>query len=83
MSMAIDAMDLVYTEKVNCFALVTSDSDFTPLVMKLLGKGKQVIGFGESKTPEPFKRTKTIIPSSGRKSRHKAQRERRGQLTHL
>jgi uncharacterized protein (TIGR00288 family) len=54
MCMAIDAMDLLYTEKVDCFALVTSDSDFTPLVIKLLSKGKAVIGFGESKTPEPF-----------------------------
>lgn len=56
MCMAIDAMDLLYTEKVDCFALVTSDSDFTPLVLKLLFKGKTVIGFGESKTPEPFVR---------------------------
>ena len=54
MCMAIDAMDLLYTEKVDCFALVTSDSDFTPLVLKLLSKGKTVIGFGESKAPEPF-----------------------------
>ena len=52
--MAIDAMDLLHTERVDCFALVTSDSDFTPLVLKLLSKGKAVIGFGESKTPEPF-----------------------------
>jgi uncharacterized protein (TIGR00288 family) len=56
MGMAIDAMDLLYTEAVNCFALVTSDSDFTPLVLKLRSKGKFVIGFGESKTPEPFKK---------------------------
>ena len=61
MSMAIDALELVYTEKVDCFALVTSDSDFTPLVMKLLGKGKQVIGFGESKAPEPFKRACSLF----------------------
>jgi uncharacterized protein (TIGR00288 family) len=56
MCMAIDAMDLLYTEKVDCFALVTSDSDFTPLVQRLLSKAKTVIGFGESKTPEPFRR---------------------------
>lgn len=54
MCMTIDAMDLLYTERIDCFALVTSDSDFTPLVLKLLSKGKGVIGFGESKTPEPF-----------------------------
>ena len=54
MCMAIDAMDLLYNDKVDCFALVTSDSDFTPLVMKLQSKGKSVIGFGETKTPQPF-----------------------------
>jgi uncharacterized protein (TIGR00288 family) len=56
MCMAIDAMDLLYTEQLDCFALVTSDSDFTPLVLKLFSKGKTVIGFGERKTPEPFKK---------------------------
>lgn len=61
MSMAIDAMDLLYTEKVDGFALVTSDSDFTPLVLKLLSKGKLVIGFGESKTPEPFKKACSVF----------------------
>lgn len=61
MCMAIDAMDLLYTEKVDCFALVTSDSDFTPLVIKLLSKGKTVIGFGESKTPEPFVRACSVF----------------------
>lgn len=63
MCMAIDAMDLMYTEKVDCFALVTSDSDFTPLVLKLLFKGKTVIGFGESKTPEPFVRQAKTVKS--------------------
>jgi uncharacterized protein (TIGR00288 family) len=61
MCMAIDAMDLLYTEKVDCFALVTSDSDFTPLVLKLQSKGKSVIGFGESKTPEPFKKACSVF----------------------
>ena len=61
MCMAIDAMDLLYTEKVDCFALVTSDSDFTPLVQKLLSKAKTVIGFGESKTPEPFKKACSVF----------------------
>lgn len=61
MSMAIDAMDLLFTEKVDGFALVTSDSDFTPLVLKLLSKGKLVIGFGESKTPEPFKKACSLF----------------------
>ena len=61
MCMAIEAMDLLYTEKVDCFALVTSDCDFTPLVLKLLSKGKSVIGFGESKTPEPFKKACSVF----------------------
>lgn len=53
-AMAIDAMDLLFTESLDCFAIVSSDSDFTPLVMKIRSKGKRVIGFGERKTPEPF-----------------------------
>ena len=61
MCMAIDAMDLHFTESIDVFALVTSDSDFTPLVLKLLAKGKQVIGFGESKTPEPFKKACSLF----------------------
>jgi uncharacterized protein (TIGR00288 family) len=61
MCMAIDAMDLLFTEKIDVFALVTSDCDFTPLVYKLLSKGKTVIGFGESKTPEPFKRACSLF----------------------
>jgi uncharacterized protein (TIGR00288 family) len=61
MCMAIDAMDLLFAESIDVFALVTSDSDFTPLVLKLLAKGKQVIGFGESKTPEPFKKACSLF----------------------
>lgn len=61
MCMAIDAMEMLFMEKVDIFALVTSDSDFTPLVSKLLAKGKQVIGFGESKTPEPFRKACSLF----------------------
>ena len=53
-AISIDVMELLYTEMVDIFALVSSDSDFTPLAMKLRSKGKYVIGFGEQKTPEPF-----------------------------
>lgn len=53
-AMTIDAMELLFTEELDYFAIVTSDSDFTPLVMKILSKGKKVIGFGERKTPDPF-----------------------------
>ena len=49
-----DAMEILFTENVDLFAIVSSDSDFTPLAMKLRAKSKQVIGFGEEKTPQPF-----------------------------
>ena len=50
----IDAMDLLYSEKVNGFCLVSSDSDFTRLATRLREAGMNVIGIGEKKTPEPF-----------------------------
>ena len=53
-AMIIDAMDLLYGKTVDAFALMTSDSDFTPLVMRLLESGLPVYGFGEKKTPQPF-----------------------------
>lgn len=53
-AMIIDAMDLLYTQKIDAFALMTSDSDFTPLVMRILSNGITVYGFGEKKTPSPF-----------------------------
>ena len=53
-AMIIDAMDLLYTGNVEAFALMTSDSDFTPLVMRILESGLPVYGFGEKKTPQPF-----------------------------
>lgn len=59
MCMAIDAMELHYTEKVDAFALVSSDFDFTPLALKLLAKDKKVFGFGKSTAPEPFKKACT------------------------
>lgn len=53
-AMIIDSMDLLYSSRVDAFALMTSDSDFTPLVLRLLESGLPVYGFGESKTPQPF-----------------------------
>ncbi|HKI50518.1 MAG TPA: NYN domain-containing protein [Geothermobacteraceae bacterium] len=53
-AMIIDAMDLLYSKTVDAFALMTSDSDFTPLVMRILESGMAVYGFGEKKTPLPF-----------------------------
>jgi uncharacterized protein (TIGR00288 family) len=53
-AMIIDAMDLLYSNSIDAFALMTSDSDFTPLVMRVLESGFPVYGFGEKKTPLPF-----------------------------
>jgi uncharacterized protein (TIGR00288 family) len=53
-AMIIDAMDLLYSSNVDAFALMTSDSDFTPLVLRILESGFPVYGFGEKKTPKPF-----------------------------
>lgn len=53
-AMIIDAMDLLYGHAIDAFALMTSDSDFTPLVMRILANGLKVYGFGEKKTPPPF-----------------------------
>lgn len=53
-AMIIDAMDLLYGKNVDAFALMTSDSDFTPLVLRILESGMPVFGFGEKKTPTPF-----------------------------
>jgi uncharacterized LabA/DUF88 family protein len=53
-AMIIDAMDLLYTQHLDAFAVVSSDCDFTPLVMRILTNGLKVYGFGEKKTPLPF-----------------------------
>jgi len=54
MAMTIDAMDLLYSKKLDAFCLVSSDSDFTPLVMRILSEGLNVYGFGQKSTPSPF-----------------------------
>jgi uncharacterized protein (TIGR00288 family) len=53
-AMIIDAMDILYSEKVDGFCLVSSDSDFTRLATRLREAGMKVFGIGEKKTPEPF-----------------------------
>jgi len=53
-AMIIDAMDILYAEKVDGFSLVSSDSDFTRLATRLKESGMLVIGIGEKKTPKPF-----------------------------
>lgn len=53
-AMIIDAMDLLYTEKLDGFCIVSSDSDFTRLSARIREAGMIVYGFGEKKTPKPF-----------------------------
>lgn len=53
-AMIIDAMDILYSKKVDGFCLVSSDSDFTKLATRLREAAMQVIGIGEKKTPTPF-----------------------------
>ncbi len=54
-TMIIDAMDLLYTRKFDGFCLITSDSDFTGLAVRLREEGLTVLGFGEQKTPMAFR----------------------------
>ena len=53
-AMIIDAMDILHSNKVDGFCLVSSDSDFTRLATRLRESGNLVIGIGEKKTPKPF-----------------------------
>lgn len=53
-AMIIDAMDILYSEMVEGFCIVSSDSDFTKLAIRLKESGKMVVGMGEQKTPKAF-----------------------------
>lgn len=53
-AMIIDAMDILHSDKVDGFCLVSSDSDFTRLAVRLRESGMLVLGMGERKTPNPF-----------------------------
>ena len=53
-AMIIDAMDILYTGKVDGFCIISSDSDFTRLALRLRESGAKVIGMGQKKTPSPF-----------------------------
>ncbi|MDP2262065.1 MAG: NYN domain-containing protein [Hydrogenophaga sp.] len=59
MALTIDALDLLYSDRPDAFAIVSSDSDFTPLVMHVRAKGAAVYGFGRKHTPIPFQRACT------------------------
>lgn len=54
-TLIIDAMDLLYTRRFDGFCLVSSDSDFTGLALRIREEGLMVLGFGEEKTPEAFR----------------------------
>jgi uncharacterized protein (TIGR00288 family) len=53
-ALAVDAVEILHTQRPEAFALVSSDADFTPLVMHLREHGVAVYGFGDAKTPAPF-----------------------------
>ncbi len=53
-AMIIDAMDILYSDRVDGFVIVSSDSDFTRLATRLREAGRKVYGIGEKKTPQPF-----------------------------
>jgi len=53
-AMIIDAMDILYSDKTDGFVILSSDSDFTRLAIRLREAGQKVIGIGERKTPNPF-----------------------------
>lgn len=55
MALVVDAMALHYTERPDAYAIVSSDGDFTPLVMHLRERGAAVYGFGDEKTPVAFR----------------------------
>lgn len=54
-AMVIDAMDLLHTGAYDAFALVSSDSDFTPLAIRLRESGVTILGAGDAKTPQAFR----------------------------
>lgn len=54
MAMVVDAMDLLHSGRFDAFAIVSSDADFTPLVMRLRSQNMRVFGFGTQQAPKPF-----------------------------
>lgn len=61
MAMVIEAMDMLHDGDFDAFALMSSDSDFTPLVMRLRAANMLVYGFGKSQTPNAFKRACSVF----------------------
>ncbi len=54
MALTVDAMDILYTKNADVFCIVSSDCDFTPLVLRLRADGKTVVGFGSKNAAAPF-----------------------------
>jgi len=77
-AMIIDAMDLLYTDKLDGFCIVSSDSDFTRLALRIREAGLSVYGFGEKKTPKAFLAAcdKFIYTENLRKEKKTAQTKR-------
>ena len=59
MKMTIDAMDLLYSDRIDGFGIMSSDSDFMPIAMRIRQNGLPVYGFGTSRTPEGFRQACT------------------------
>jgi uncharacterized protein (TIGR00288 family) len=59
MKMTIDAMDLLYGGRVDGFGIMSSDSDFMPVAMRIRQNGLPVYGFGTARTPEGFRQACT------------------------
>ena len=89
-AMIIDAMDLLYEGNVESFCIVSSDSDFTRLAVRLREAGKYVIGIGERKTPAPFIAScdkfiyfEIIETTSKNKTKGKISKESKAQIKQL
>src|SRR4051812_26960416 len=81
MALAIDAVELWHSAAPEAFAIVSSDSDFTPLVHYLREKGAAVYGYGRAKTPAPFQSacTKfTVLEQLGEEESGDAEAQARG-----
>lgn len=64
-ALAIDAVGMLLTRRIETFVLVASDSDFTPLAHRIREEGKDVIGFGSRSTPDSFRRACTAFSEIG------------------
>jgi uncharacterized protein (TIGR00288 family) len=77
MKMTIDAMDLLFRGRVTGFGILSSDSDFTPLAMRIRQEGIPVYGFGTDRTAEGFREACTrFIDVAVLTKAHEAERRR-------